>query len=137
MENFIIKLGNAITGALGISEEALSLIMSLGIIWFYLFRWKPFQAVSMAHIQNETDASGSYVERAAIRDEITKKLQESLKQIDLVLSRQSSSISKVDSTLKLSENERAKLVQDVDTIKMELIKISTQLSMSPNARSLS
>ncbi len=137
MENFIIKLGNAITGALGISNEAIGLVVTIGIIWFYIFKWRPFQTVLMAHIQNETDANGSYAERAAVRDEITKKLQESLEQIDLVLSRQSESISKVDSTLRLSEKERAKLVQDVDTIKMELIKISTQLSMSPNARSLS
>lgn len=136
MEGFIIKFGNAITSALGLSSEAVGIIMVIGLAWFYHFKWKPFSDMLDAHVQNEIDANGSYAERAAERDRITNKLQDSLAKIDSMLDTNGTGITNVEHALNSSSREQAKMISDIDSMRMELIKISTQLSMSPNARSL-
>lgn len=136
MESFIVKFGNAITGALGISNEAVGIIMIIGLVWFYKFRWIPFSKELANHVKSEDDANGTYKQRAEERDRLALKLQESLDKIDTLLDAQGSNIEKVDRTLESTDKERSKMIADIDSIKMELIKISVQLSMSPNARSL-
>ncbi len=136
MEKFIISFGNSITGALGISNEAMGLIMVIGLIWFYIFKWKPLASSLSSHVLDESDASGNYTQRAADRDKVAKQLQSSIDKINVLLDVQSATIHKVDNGLAATEKERNKMIQDVENIKMELIKISIQLSMSPNARNL-
>jgi len=136
LEHFIVKLGNAITTALGISSEATTTIMAIGMVWFYFFRWKPAQAILLQHADEESDANGSYTTRAEARDRVTSEIKELLIQVNKLLDDHKDNLSTLRNEMDKATTDRVHTNSTLEIIKTDVTRISTIISMSPNARSL-
>jgi len=136
MESFIVKLGNSLTTAFGISAGATSTLLTLGVIWFYIFKWKPMQKLLEVHALEEADANGSYAERAAERDRATEEMNKTLNELNVVLTAQKDHISKMKTEIEKAQFDRDRTTTLLENMRTDLTKITTIMAMSPNARSL-
>lgn len=137
MDGFIIKLGNALTTALGISIEATSTLLLLGLIWFYVFKWRPYAKSIDNHMKEEVDANDNYIVKSSERDRLSEDMRKSIVELNDVISELVESLDKAkldrDSIMRDSQETRRIVIR----MKEEIIRINIRLEMSPNARSLS
>lgn len=166
METTLLKIGDGIANALGVSDKAMVTLTFLMFLWFYFQRWKPFVETLNEHIQASDNSEKTNIERVKehqdtilsmydvvedIKDRMIKYeesnnndhsedrsraelLLNECKKLQEKLDRQEKIVDKINN--KTNAEQYKKIADDLDYLKIELTKIVTRLSISPNARDL-